>query len=653
MISWAVAIAAALLALAAHVAVSTDLPLAVQLALLGCGEPETFDEVVFFYASAPRTAMAALVGMGLGVAGSLLQQVTRNRLVSPMTIGASSGAWLALVCGSVVAPAFAASHGMWLSLGGAAAATACVLAIAGRQGVQGLPVVLAGMAMNILLGAIATVVILLHEQYVRNLFIWGAGDLTQTDWSWVRWLAPQIAVAFACAVALRRPLELMKLGGEAARGRGLQVALFSLLAVLVALWLSASAVTAVGVIGFIGLLGPNIARVAGARTARDELLLSAVLGAALLLATDALALYVTTWTRDIVPSGASAALVGVPMLLWLGMRRLRAVDHGSFRPPHRLKELDGATKVSLAIALGALFFVALALAPSSDGWRLGGLSEIAFGLRWPRVVAALAAGIGMAISGVVLQRLLRNPLASPDIMGISAGATLALVGAVLAFGGTIYDAGAPAALIGGLAVLVLLLIIGKRQGHAPAAIALVGISLAAFLDAVLQFVLAKGGEETYMIVGWLAGSTLRVTETEALLLLGTAAVALTVCLHLHRWMTLLSAGDTIAAGRGLSTERSRAILLTLAAGVASAVTAAVGPIAFVGLVAPHLATMLGARRIAQQLLVAAALGAGLMLFSDWMGRVLIYPIQMPTGSVAAILGGGYLLLLLLGRRSTN
>ncbi|WP_404382981.1 Fe(3+)-hydroxamate ABC transporter permease FhuB [Caenispirillum salinarum] len=643
--------AALLLALVPlHLSLGSGLPFAELWPALTGAEPDGVAAALLSYAAGPRAVVAVLAGAALGLAGSVLQQVTRNRLVSPLTIGASSGAWLALVAGAVAAPALVAAHGIWFAMGGALAATGLVLVIAGRNGITGLPVVLAGMAVNLLLQAVATVVVLTNGEAVRSLFIWGAGDLTQTGWDWAAWLWPQVLGGVLVLLLCIRPLMLLKLGTEAAAGRGLALLPVLLVAVLAALWLTASVITAVGVIGFIGLLAPALARMTGARSAGGEMLASLVLGALVLLATDALALFAGQYTRDLVPSGAAAALIGVPVLIGLTLRRLRAQDHAPLRMPEGAPRLRPGLAMLVAAGAVALVLASLTLAPTAEGWHMAWPSDLVLSLRWPRLVAAAAAGAGMALAGVVLQRLLRNPLASPDIIGISSGATLALVGAVVLLGGSIHDFGAPVALLGGLGALAVLLMLGRRQGHAPAAVALVGIALAALLDAVLQMVLARGGADAVMVVGWLAGSTARVTEGQALALAAAVLLLTVVAVAAHRWLTLLAGGEAFAAGRGLAVGPARTFLLALGAVTAAAVTAVVGPIAFVGLIAPHLAALLGARRSGQHLMLACGLGVVLMVLSDWLGRTMLHPVQLPAGAMASVIGGGYFLLLLLARR---
>jgi ferric hydroxamate transport system permease protein len=412
-------------------------------------------------------------------------------------------------------------------------------------------------------------------------------------------------------------------------------------------------VSAVGIIGFIGLLAPNIARLTGARTTGDEVLRSMLLGALVLVLADGLALAARSFTRDMVPTGASAALIGAPALILLASGRMRATDHAAYRGPEGARRLWPALLPLLGGGVALLFLGAVLLGPTAGGWSLAGPADLAFSLRWPRAVAALAAGAGMALSGVILQRLLRNPLASPDVIGISSGASLALVGALVLFGTSIHEAGAPVAMLGSLAVLALLIAIGRRNQGAPALVALAGISLAATLDALMQFVLASGGEETYMVVGWLAGTTFRVSGAEALVLLGSVAALAGVAFTLSRWLTLLGAGDAVAGGRGLAVEGARLALLVLAAVLAALVTAMVGPVAFVGLVAPHLAALLGARRAPEQIATALLIGICLFLAADWIGRTALYPRQLPAGAVASMLGGAYLAVLLARRRAVG
>ncbi|WP_104018075.1 Fe(3+)-hydroxamate ABC transporter permease FhuB [Roseovarius nitratireducens] len=633
-----------------HLAAGSDLALPRMAALFLGAEPQAFADVQFTHAALPRLVMALLCGAALGLAGSLFQQLTQNPLAAPLTLGAASGAWLALVVATLLFPALAAAHGEWVAFAGAATAFGLVVAISGLRGLTGMSAVLAGMAVNLLFGAIAATIVLLQSPYFGHLFIWGAGDLGQSGWDKALWLALRLLPLLALSLLLTRGLALLRTGAEGAEARGLSLLPFLAVAAGLALGLTALAVAAVGLIGFIGLVAPNLARFAGARLPRAELLASMGLGAGLLLATDLLALFANHLTRDLVPSSAVAALVGAPALIWLMRRRLGVGDQAVFRLPPGPARVPRLAWLGLMLTGLAFTLAALTLGRTEDGWQALWPTALTFDLRWPRVLGAAAAGLAMALSGVVLQRLIRNPLASPDILGMTAGATVALVGTAIIGGGSIHEVGAGIAIFGSLLVLLLLLGLGRRHGHAPTVLALTGIALAALLDALVKVALAAGSQDSYAILGWLGGSTYRVTEAEAGQLLLAALLGLGLVLVLRRWLTLLSAGDDMALARGLSLRLARPVCLTLAAALAALVTSWLGPVAFVGLLAPHAAVMLGARRVAAQALMAGGIGTVLMVGSDWLGRMALHPMQLPAGTVASVLGGSYFLYLLVRRR---
>jgi len=306
-----------MLALFLSLQLQTDMAITKQYALMTGLEPLEFVEVNFVYATLPRLVIAILVGASLGLVGSLMQQLTQNPLLSPLTFGTSSGAWLALVLAAVFSPDLGVESNTMFALVGALSAMALVLLITGINNLSGLPVILAGMAVNLLLGAFATAVILLNDQYAKNLFIWGAGDLAQNGWDWVQWLTPRMCVGLVILAVAPRVLTLMRIGQQGATARGLSIMPQFLLLLLLGVWLVSSAITAVGVIGFVGLLTPNIARHLGARTARDELFYSLLLGALFLVLTDALAVWLSQFTLDFIPSGTAAAVIGAPALICL------------------------------------------------------------------------------------------------------------------------------------------------------------------------------------------------------------------------------------------------------------------------------------------------------------------------------------------------
>ncbi|MDF4855846.1 iron chelate uptake ABC transporter family permease subunit, partial [Vibrio parahaemolyticus] len=229
--------------------------------------------------------------------------------------------------------------------------------------------------------------------------------------------------------------------------------------------------------------------------------------------------------------------------------------------------------------------------------------EFQWQLRWPRMISAISVGVALSVAGIILQRIVYNPLASPDILGVSSGATFAIIITGVMVGSVLAAFNWGVAFLGSLTVLMLLLIIGKRSHFNPSNFVLSGIALSALLQALVQFALAQGSGESYKILLWLTGSTYRVTSTSALMLLIAVLVLLAIVFALSRWLTLISIGRAFSDARGLNPSSANTILLVIVALLCAFSTATVGPVSFVGLVAPHMAMMLGARKVKEQLFV--------------------------------------------------
>ncbi len=613
-------------------------------------QPESaseFRDVFFMQSQLPRLSIALLVGAMLGLTGSLMQQLTQNNLTSPLTLGTSSGAWLALVIVNIWFVDWVADYSAFAAMAGALVAFGLIISIAGVRNMTGLPLVVSGMVINILLGSIATALIILNAQFAQNIFMWGAGDLSQYSWDWFEWLLPRSTIAIVILIVAPRILTLMKLGQEGAAARGLAVLpAFGALMVM-GIWLVSASITAVGIISFIGLLTPNIARAMGARTPRDELISSMLLGAALLLITDSAAIYLSLLLEETIPSGVAAAAIGAPALIWFTRKKLTATDQLNLSMSPGKTALSNAAVWGIAVMgiIGILAYSFVTHGISGIEFAIPG--EFQWQLRWPRMISAISVGVALSIAGIILQRIVYNPLASPDILGVSSGATFAIIITGVMVGSALAVFNWGVAFLGSLTVLMLLLIIGKRSHFNPSNFVLSGIALSALLQALVQFALAQGSGESYKILLWLTGSTYRVTSTSASVLLISVLVLLAIVLALSRWLTLISIGRAFSNARGLNPSSANTILLVIVALLCAFSTATVGPVSFVGLVAPHMAMMLGARKVKEQLFVGSLIGATLMVWADWLGQIAIYPSQIAAGTLVAIIGSTYFLFLML------
>jgi iron complex transport system permease protein len=312
--------------------------------------------------------------------------------------------------------------------------------------------------------------------------------------------------------------------------------------------------------------------------------------------------------------------------------------------------LAGVTVAALvlSVALGELSLSPLDVLGSLAGAGDPAVDFIVLELRLPRALTALLAGAALGLSGAVFQQVTRNALVAPDIVGVAGGASLAAV-AVIVLGSASGAASVPiAALAGALTSGALLYALAWRDGVQGYRVVLVGIGLAALMQAGVAYVLTEGRIfEVAQAYIWLVGSVNGRTWEHVWPLAAALAVLLPVLMALARRADALELGDELARGLGVGVERSRLMLLATAIVLTGVAVSAAGPIGFVAFVAPHLARRLGRPASLQALLpLAAASGAALVVVSDLAGRLLFAPTEIPVGLITSILAAPYFLFLL-------
>ncbi|PMR67587.1 Fe(3+)-hydroxamate ABC transporter permease FhuB [Halomonas heilongjiangensis] len=602
------------------------------------------DALLLHYSWWPRLVIALLAGSGLALAGVLMQQVLRNPLAAPTTLGVASGANLALMVATLMAPGLLLHGREWVALLGGGLTMGLVFLLAWRRGLAPMVVVLAGLVVNLYVGALAMALLLFHQEALKGLLIWGAGSLSQTGWDGVVFLGPRLAIGALLAWLLLRPLAVLELDDASARSLGVSLKHLRLAGLGLAVFITGCVVSVVGVIGFIGLAAPNIVRLAGARRLGQRLLWSPLLGALLLATTDLLLQRFSGALPTLIPTGATTAALGAPLLLWL-IPRLKLTGDQPPGMAHALGQrhpAPGRLATGLALLLSLTAAAALLVGQTAAGWQW--LSTNDWGvLEWrlPRLLAAAGSGVMLAIAGTIVQRLAANPMASPEVLGISGGSAIALIGAIFLLPSpgnlTLVAAGT----LGALITLALLVILNRRGGVLPERLLLTGVAITALFDAVRGIVLSGGDPRGQQVIAWLSGSTYYVDLNSAVIVAGLA-VALAVAAHpFSRWLDILPLGAATARALGMRLDRARLALLLLVALLTACATLVVGPLSFVGLLAPHLARLLGFSRARMHLLGAALVGALLMVLADWLGRQWLFPQEIPAGLVASLLGGAY------------
>lgn len=306
----------------------------------------------------------------------------------------------------------------------------------------------------------------------------------------------------------------------------------------------------------------------------------------------------------------------------------------------------------LALGLGAVPTPAADVLAALRGQGDELTRQLVLELRAPRVAVAVLSGAMFAASGAILQGVIRNPLASPDVIGVGAGAGLAATLFLLAWpqapaGGLPWAALAGAWLGFGLVLILAREWRGASPNHLhPVRLALVGVAVAAALGAAQQLVLVRAPDGLGAALSFLTGTVYGADAARAWRLLPWAAALLPLALLGARTLDVLNLGEDLATSLGTRVNAARLAALGVGVALAAAAVTGAGILGFVGLLAPHLARLLVGGRHARLLPVAMLLGALLVLAADTLGRALLPPTEVPAGIFTTLVGAPYFLYLL-------
>ncbi|MDH1843017.1 Fe(3+)-hydroxamate ABC transporter permease FhuB [Aeromonas caviae] len=609
--------------------------------------PELDDarQAVVHFSWLPRLAICLLAGAALGLAGTLMQQVLRNPLASPTTLGVASGAQLALMMVTLLAPSWLLIGREWIAMAGGSLAMGLVFALAWRRQLNPVVIVFAGLVINLYLAAISMGLLLFFQEELKGLLVWGSGSLAQNSWSGVGYLLPRLLLAAMLAAVLVRPLAVLELDDASARSLGVSLKHLRLAGLGLAVFVTACVVSVVGLIGFIGLAAPAMVRLLGVRKLAQRLLWAPILGALLLAATDLLLQTLSRFWPVLIPTGAMTALLGAPLLLWLiprlGIKQSAPKANSSLLlarhpAPTRLVGL-------MVLGLAAAVIASLLFGQGMGGWGWPSWLRWQVQLEWrlPRTLAAGAAGVLLALAGTLLQRVSNNPMASPELLGVSGGTFMGVIAAALLLPALPLPMMLLGGLVGAFACLLLLVLINRRNGFQPERVLLSGIAITALFEPLQAIALANGDLRVQQLLSWMSGSTYYVTQPVALALVVLALLMLAACLLASRWLDLMPMGPAVATALGIHLGRAQLTILLLVAVLTASATMVIGPLSFAGLLAPHLARLMGLVRARWHLLGAAGCGALLMVSADWIGQQILFPQEVPVGLVSTLLGGAY------------
>ncbi|MBA8879013.1 Fe(3+)-hydroxamate ABC transporter permease FhuB [Phyllobacterium myrsinacearum] len=608
------------------------------------------NQLIFRYSALPRLFIAPLVGAALGLTGTILQQVLRNPLAEPTTVGTNAGASLAIVIATLYAPWMLETGREWVALAGGTVTTAIVFMLAKGRSFSPVTMIIAGLIISLTCSSASSLLMALNREYSEELFIWQSGSLVQNGGDAIFKLLPWVVGGLLASFALLRPLLLLELDDESTQSLGSRPTLVRLSSMFIAVVLSTMVVASVGVISFIALAAPAVVRMCGARTLRQRLTWAPLAGASLLWLTDRL-VQMAPFPSE-VPTGTATALFGAPLLLLLLIKLRPAAI--TARPSH-VSVRTVNTRLRLGMMLGLLILVLVVVfmfGRSAGGWYWLQPSDVSnlLDLRGPRTLTALGTGMMLALAGTLMQRMTGNAMAAPEVLGVSGGATVGVLAVMLLTSGVNRSLTFTAAAAGALATLFMLLFFGRQKRFSADRQLLAGVCIATISSSIAAVFIAGGDQRIDFLLAWMSGSTYHASPMDAVVAIITAVLLLAIIPLTARWLDILPLGGSSARALGVNLPLAHVILMLLAAIPAGIATLLIGPLSFVGLMAPHLARFLGFQRAIPQLFASAVIGGLILVSADWMGRTLIFPWQIPAGLLAAFAGGPYFMVLMLKDR---
>ncbi|NBK47446.1 iron-dicitrate transporter subunit FecD [Staphylococcus delphini] len=266
--------------------------------------------------------------------------------------------------------------------------------------------------------------------------------------------------------------------------------------------------------------------------------------------------------------------------------------------------------------------------------------------RVPRMLLGILVGAALAISGAVIQGVIRNPLASPDVIGITKGASLAAVIVIIVFPTAPLFVLPVASFIGALVISLILSLLISWKGIKGSQLALIGMAIGAVAMALVQYLLIRNPMEANIALVWLTGSLFGRSMDHVLTILPWLIVAIPVIFVYARKLDILHLGEEVATALGTPVQRTKMILLFASVMLAGAAISVVGGLSFLGLIAPHIARSLVGHQHRHIVAMSGLVGALLMVIADGLARIIAPPIDIPVGVLIAIIGAPYFLYVL-------
>ena len=317
-------------------------------------------------------------------------------------------------------------------------------------------------------------------------------------------------------------------------------------------------------------------------------------------------------------------------------------------------------KLSIFIGVGVTLLITLLLIDMLVGMSDVGLKDIlktfiSFDgskealiiktIRFPRGLLCILVGASMALAGLFIQNITKNPIASPKVLGVNAGATLAVVIIMVFFPEDKYNIRILVAFLGAGVISIAVQLIGRVRNLSPLKITLVGITIQMLLASVTKAIMLFNDSKTSELVFWMVGAVHQAQFTHVIAILPWFVIAIILGLIISKSMDVLKMGDRIAISLGENINRTKFIGLLVVIILAGSSVAVAGPISFLGLITPHIVSKMKVNNFRGSFILCGIYGANLLLLSDIVSKLIKYPYESPVGIVTSFLGAVFYIFI--------
>lgn len=303
------------------------------------------------------------------------------------------------------------------------------------------------------------------------------------------------------------------------------------------------------------------------------------------------------------------------------------------------------TGFSLSVLTGSVSIPIDDILRVFSGEETGGLYHVIMNIRLPRIIVGGLVGINLALSGAILQSILKNPLADPGIIGISSGAGLAAMVVMIIFPAFTHLVPV-AAFVGAMLTTTVIYILAYENGAHPLRLVLAGVAWAAFLGAFMTTLMVLHSDKVQGTVNWMAGALSGRSWTHVQMILPYSLIGIIGAVACGKYLNILALGDDVARGLGMSVEKSKLVMVILAALLAASAVSVAGMLGFVGLVIPHITRLIIGSDNRFLIPFSAIFGALTVIAADTTARILFRPFELPVGVIMAFAGAPFFLYLL-------